>query len=388
MESNRGESNTLYGTNKADLEATIQAVADAITALESSKPSMVETKAVQKALAYVDTYAPAKGKKVHAFLQARREDPADKFEGRTGREKTYDFKGGDIIETLKNLKLSFEDDLVELNKAETASVSAHALADAAKEDEINAATRAKESKTKIKGQKGEDLSSAQSDLDSATETKTTASTELEETKTKCRTRADEFDQRQTTRKGEMAAMAQAVEVLEKITGVRTPESKGITPSLLQIARKVEDPKAAIVNLLRKAGNTKRTQALAKLADKIAALKQTPGSGVFDQIKNMIQKMIFHLMSEQKDEDDHKNWCDKEIDQTTKMKEDKEDRKEELETSMAQLSAEIEELSTSIKDNSVFVADMESRIEEATTQRQEEKAENTATITDATEAQTV
>ena len=57
-------------------------------------------------------------------------------------------------------------------------------------------------------------------------------------------------------------------------------------------------------------------------------------------------------SGQKDEDDHKNWCDKEIDQTTKMKEDKEDRKEELETSMAQLSAEIEELSTSIKDNSV------------------------------------
>jgi uncharacterized small protein (DUF1192 family) len=382
----RTEGNTLYGTNKADLEATIQAVADAITALESSKPSMVETKAVQKALAYVDTYAPAKGKKVHAFLQARRkQDPADEFENRKGRERSYDFKGGDIIETLKNLKLSFEDDLVELNKAETGAANAHKLADAAKEDEINAATSAKESKTKIKGQKGEDLSSAQSDLDSATETKTTASTELEETKTKCRTRADEFDQRQATRKGEMAAMAQAVEVLEKITGVRTPESKGI--GLLQISKKVEDPKMAIVNLLRKAGNTKRTEALAKLADKIAALKQTPGSGVFDQIKNMIQKMIFHLMSEQKDEDDHKNWCDKEIDQTTKMKEDKEDRKEELETSMAQLSAEIEELSTSIKDNSVFVADMESQIEQATTQRQEEKAENTATINDATEAQT-
>ena len=49
----RGEANTLYGTNKADLEATIQAVADAITALESSKPSMAQTKMVQKALAYV-----------------------------------------------------------------------------------------------------------------------------------------------------------------------------------------------------------------------------------------------------------------------------------------------------------------------------------------------
>ena len=55
-------------------------------------------------------------------------------------------------------------------------------------------------------------------------------------------------------------LPQPREVLEKITGVRTPESKGITTSLLQISKKVEDPKMQIVNLLRKAGNTKRTEA--------------------------------------------------------------------------------------------------------------------------------
>merc|ERR1719409_892157 len=126
---------------------------------------------------------------------------------------------------------------------------------------------------------------------------------------------------------------------------------------------------------------------AKLADKIEALKQTPGSGVFDSIKNMIQKMIFHLMSEQKDEDDHKNWCDKEIDQTTMMKEDKEKKRDELQATMDQLSAEIENLSNSIKDNNAFVANTEAEIETATAQRAEEKAENTATIKDAQDAQT-
>ena len=46
----------------------------------------------------------------------------------------------------------------------------------------------------------------------------------------------------------------------------------------------------------------------KLADRIAQMQgQTPGSGVFAQIKNMIEKMVFRLMKEQKDEDDHKNW---------------------------------------------------------------------------------
>merc|ERR1719158_2595950 len=58
----RTEQNTLYGTNKGDLEATIQAVDDAITALEASKPALVQDKAVQKALSFVDVYAPKQGK--------------------------------------------------------------------------------------------------------------------------------------------------------------------------------------------------------------------------------------------------------------------------------------------------------------------------------------
>merc|ERR1719482_1529522 len=95
-------------------------------------------------------------------------------------------------------------------------------------------------------------------------------------------------------------------------------------------------------------------------------------------------MIFHLMSEQKDEDDHKNWCDKEVDQTTMMKEDKRD---ELQAAIDQLTAEIEKLTTSINDNNALVASMEAEIEEATAGRAEEKAENAATIKDAQDVQT-
>ena len=55
---------------------------------------------------------------------------------------------------LKTLKLQFEDQLKELNSAEASASSAHKLADAAKEDEIQAAERAKETKTEVKGAKG------------------------------------------------------------------------------------------------------------------------------------------------------------------------------------------------------------------------------------------
>merc|ERR1719214_165177 len=185
-------------------------------------------------------------------------------------------------------------------------------------------------------------------------------------------------------------MGKAIEILSKITGVRTPESKGITPvALIQLSKKISDPKAAIVNLLRKAGNTKQTAALAKLADKIAAPKgqQTPGSGTFDQIKNMIEKMIFHLMAEQKDEDDHKNWCDKELETTAMMIEDKETKRDTLQASIDVLTQEIADLKVKITENQEAVALMQTEIEEETAERQAEKAENTATIKDAQDAQT-
>ena len=150
------------------------------------------------------------------------------------------------------------------------------------------------------------MSTAESTLSEATSSRDADTTVLDETKQLCGERKEEYEKRMKTRADEIEAMGKAIEILSKVTGVRTPESKGI--SLIQISKKISDPKAAIVNLLRKAGSSKQTAALEKLAEKIAALKQTPGSGTFDQIKNMIQKMIFHLMSEQKDEDDHKNWC--------------------------------------------------------------------------------
>merc|ERR1719274_542916 len=333
MGAERDDANKLYMDNKGDLEMTIDAVGQAITALEASKPAFLQqgwqkAPAVQKALGLLSAFS-TDNKVVAKLLKASEEGPddpkADEFENRKGREATYTFKGGDVIEMLKTLKLQFEDQLKELNSSEASAASAHKLADAAKEDEIEAAGRAKDTKTEVKGAKGSDLATAESTLSEATSARDADQTVLDETKTLCNERKLEYEKRTKTRADEIAAMDKAIEILSKVTGVRTPESKGIKFLQMEVAKKISDPKQQIVNLLRKAGNTKQTAALAKLADKIAALGkagQTPGSGTFDSIKNMIQKMIFHLMAEQKDEDDHKNWCDKELETTAMMKADK------------------------------------------------------------------
>merc|ERR1719316_128740 len=98
-------------------------------------------------------------------------------------------------------------------------------------------------------------------------------------------------------------------------------------------------------------------------------------------------MIFHLMAEQKDEDDHKNWCDKELETTAMMKADKETKRDTLQASIDVLTQEIADLGVEIKKNNEAVALMNTEIETETAERQAEKAENMATIKDAQDAQT-
>merc|ERR550537_1745171 len=179
-------------------------------------------------------------------------------------------------------------------------------------------------------------------------------------------------------------MGQAIEILGKAVHTRTPESKGIESSSFLQGQKSVDPRTKIVTLLRKAGK----KDLTKLADAIARTEEQPiGSGTFDQIKNMIQKMIFHLMSEQKDEDDHKNWCDTETSKTNKMKEDKEATEAALTADINALTTEIDQLGRDIVDNENQISQLNAAIEENTATRNEEKAENAATVKDAEEAQT-
>merc|ERR1719428_239986 len=127
-------------------------------------------------------------------------------------------------------------------------------------------------------------------------------------------------------------MDMAVKILSKVTGVRNPDTHEIPKKALMEATarveqdtasyeaktagisflQLEDPKTKAVNLLKKAATMAHSKALQKLAQEISTY-----DGPFDKI----QKMIFRLMSEQKDEDDHKNWCDMEMEKSTESKED-------------------------------------------------------------------
>jgi len=279
---------------------------------------------------------------------------------------------------------------------------------------IQAAKDAKVEKENIKADK-------ESELSKNTEDKASLQSELEadeltlkDTEEKCTKNEEAWDQRSAVRAGEIEAMGMAIKILSKVSGVRDPDSheipkkalaetngkvskfagKALQNSLENIVADTadvagvsflqlggEDPKMKAVNLLRQAAKAAHAGSLAKMADKIAAY-----DGPFDKIKQMIQKMIFRLMAEQKDEDDHKNWCDMETEKSTESKDDKTEKAKMMKIKSEEMDAEIKKAIKKITENEDKVAELNKYVEEETELRTENHAEIVLTIKDAEDAQ--
>merc|ERR1719265_1943594 len=137
-----------------------------------------------------------------------------------------------------------------------------------------------------------------------------------------------------------------------------------------------------MNLLKQVATKTHSKALQKLAQEIATY-----DGPFDKIVQMIQKMIFRLMAEQKDEDDHKAWCDVELTKTTESKSDKETKMDILNSKIDAATAEVADLIEKIAEHEKEVQRITEYVQQETQIRQENHDENMAAIKDCKDATT-
>merc|ERR1719456_1855611 len=164
-------------------------------------------------------------------------------------------------------------------------------------------------------------------------------------------------------------MDMAIKILAKVGGVRAPEELIQRKALSFI--QINDPKAKAIKILVAQAQKLHSKSLRKLVEKI----RKHGAGPFDEIIQMIQKMIFRLMAEQKDEDDHKNWCDMELEKSTESKEDKEDKVKALEDKIDDAEAKVMDLANQIEELAASINELTTYIQEETDLRAEAKAEN-------------
>jgi len=211
---------------------------------------------------------------------------------------------------------------------------------------------------------------------------------LGSTEKQCSVKNSEWEERSEIRNGELAAMAAAIKILEKVGGVSTAAPDNpippASPMFVQTnSLSTSDPKMKAVEFLRQQSQVLHAKALDKLAMEITAHL----TGPFEDVTGMIQKMIFRLMAEQKDEDEHKWWCDEELNKTQASLDNKQDKMDELTAKMDDIKATIAELTEEIKAASDMVSEITGFMTEATEIREVGKKENAVALKDAEDAMT-
>jgi len=378
-ENRRDKENTLYEKAKSDMESTITAMTSCIDALKDAKS---ETSFAQVQEKY--------GSVMSLLETSSFTDPADVMAmgNQAGHVKKYSFKGGNVIELLKNLKMKFEDDLTQVEKEETNAQNGYDLSKKARDNAISAAEDSKGEKEDLKGEVDSEKNEAEGDLSNEKEELEADTETLGATQKSCTVKQSEWDERSSIRTNEIAAIGQAVKILAKVADVQTeaPDTQAAPTSpvgFLQTVASSTDPKMKAVIYLRQQAKVLHAKGLDRLAQQVAAHLGDP----FAQVTNMIEKMIFRLMAEQKDEDDHKNWCDKEISKTEKSIDNKEDKVEELSAKIEDAEGTIAELTEDIKDAQEKISEIVSFMGEAKDIRKEGKSENKIAIKDAQDSQT-
>jgi hypothetical protein len=404
----RDQAAKLYKDADTDYDATIKAIGDALTALSETRTATdsglaVVRQRVQKVAALALISATVEQREAlqdfmgdeaaAAPASAARPELKAKGDEKT-HQKKYAFKSDSVIELLKSLKAKFEDDKLASTKAETNSINGHSLASDARTNAVKAATDSKDAKTtELSSTEGE-LATAQNELASTQADLEADSKLLDATDKQCAVKASEWADRSATREQEIEALEAAVKILAKVTGVRTEAPSNPVPpaSPLDAAEEAAtdflqlpdtDPKQRAVQLLRKEASETHSRALYRLAQEIS---QTPGKGPFDQVSNMIQKMIFRLMTEQTDEDKHKGWCDEELMKSNVSKTDKEDKHAMLTAKIDANTATAQERTIEIEENSKMLAAIGEHVSEATEIRQTGKSENKKAVKDSQDAQ--
>jgi len=136
-----------------------------------------------------------------------------------------------------------------------------------------------------------------------------------------------------------------------------------------------DSRQLLVNLLNTQGTKLKSTLLLSLASQIKA-------DPFMKIKKLIQDLIERLLQEATDEANQKGFCDKAQSEAKQKRTYAAESIAELNGQMAELEAVHDKLTEELATLETEIAEIESKQEEASTMRTEEKTENEATVLEA------
>lgn len=283
----------------------------------------------------------------------------------------------EIVGILATMHEEMQKDLEKLVQDESDRKTAYDELVASKQKEIASATSTIENKTERVGVLAVKVSESTDDLEEYQKTLTSDQEFLVNLRESCKAQEGAWAVRQKTRSEELAAIADTIKVLNDDDSLglfnKTLPADKTGVALIQLHGTSRAMKQRVRQQLQHLAVVHHEPALSLLAYKMKSKKVD-----FSKVTKMIDDLVKVLKAEQANDDEHKGYCEKEIDSSEdKQKGTQRDvsaytsRKQEIEGAIEALKAETVALRAGIVDLDKSVAD-------ASTQRKAENAEYTQT----------
>jgi len=368
-----------YDATHKDYSESVDALQRAIAVLKKQSHDRKQASLLQlKELSLI----PAEAKKtIDVFLQ---QDP-EGLAVSAPEANAYEFQSSGVIEMLEKLLDKFIDERTTLEKEEMNSKHAYDMLMQDLNAQIAQATQDRDEKAETKANKLQAKADAEGDLKDTTTTRDADAKYLADLTATCEQKASDFESRQQLRADEIVAIEKAIEIIS--SGAVSGNADKHLPSMLQqtsLAQLRSD-----LNVQAQSRVAKFLQSRAKQLNSrvLSAIAVRASDDPFKKVKKMIKDLIVRLMEEANEEAEHKGWCDTELSTNEQTRKEKTEAVETLHAEIDQLEASIAKLTEDISELTKAVAELDAAMAKATKLRQEEKAKNTETISDAEEAQT-
>jgi len=342
-----------YAKVSGDYKANIAAMDKALTAIENGAGGFLQTSgaSVLRKLSIEMELSNADRDQIVSFLSQ-------------GSGSGYAPASGQISGILKQMKETMEGDLADATAEEQKSIANFDSLVAAKEQEIEAATKAVEDKLTRVGDLGVQIATMKEDLDDTAKAMLEDKKFLAELEKSCATKQAEWDARCKLRTEELLALADTIKMLNDDDALELFKKTLPGSSLLQIQVTNKQARSMALDTLRAPGHVDYRLDLISLALKGKKVSM-------DKVIKMIDDMVVLLKKEQGDDDDKKEMCEKQLDKA-------EDDLKVTETTISDLEKEIEDTKESIATLTDEVAalkkgieELDKMVEDATYNRKEE-----------------
>jgi len=395
----RDKENSDFATEESELTEIISTLERAVAILEREMAkggsSMLQNAgSLAKALSVMvqaSSLSSADASRLTAFVQsqASSDEAADAAEDDADlgapAAAVYESQSGNIVETLQGLLDKAEAQLGDIRKTETTNKQNFEMLQQSIEDEIKFGNKDMGEAKKGLAGSGEAKATAEGELESTSKdlaADTEAKGELHQA---CMTKAEDFEAETKSRAEELKAIAEAKKVIQEMTGGAESVEYG-SASFLQVAARSQlssftDLKSfEVVHMVRDLARKEGSTMLSQLAQRAASAMHSRDP--FAKIKGLISDMIAKMEEEKAADATKKDYCDKELSESTAKKAEKTAEIEKLSTQIdksASRSAQLKEEVSQLQNELSALASAQASMDQIRSQEHEAFVKNKADL---------